>query len=215
MKRRSFLKHSFALAASGSVFLSSTAAWAAADAVKLVIVGDGGVGKTSALMSYAMNLFPGRTPPMQMDTRTVSTTVDGRRTALTLFDTIGQDAYDRLRPLSYPGTDVFIVAYSVSSPSSFGNVSGKWLPELAHHSRGVPILLAGLKTDLREGEKRPHHSFLATAQGSQLAHAHGLGFGECSALTQTGLKPLFDSAVRLARATKRNRYKLRNPLRMK
>jgi len=41
---------------------------------------------------------------------------------LGLFDTAGQEDYDRLRPLSYPQTDVFLICFSVNSPASFENV---------------------------------------------------------------------------------------------
>jgi len=49
---------------------------------------------------------------------------------LGLFDTAGQEDYDRLRPLSYPQTDVFLVCFSVTSPASFENVKEKWFPEV-------------------------------------------------------------------------------------
>ena len=42
--------------------------------------------------------------------------------ALTMFDTFGQEPYDRIRPLSYHHTDVFVVCFSVTSPSSYENV---------------------------------------------------------------------------------------------
>ena len=57
--------------------------------------------------------------------------------------------FHRLRPLSYPGTQVFILCFSVISPSSYENVKIKWYPELTHHCPGVPIVLVGTKTDLR------------------------------------------------------------------
>jgi cell division control protein 42 len=50
---------------------------------------------------------------------------------LGLFDTAGQEDYDRLRPLSYPQTDVFLVCFSVTSPASFENVREKWFPEVS------------------------------------------------------------------------------------
>lgn len=53
---------------------------------------------------------------------------------LGLFDTAGQEDYDRLRPLSYPQTDVFLVCFSVTSPASFENVKEKWFPEASHSS---------------------------------------------------------------------------------
>lgn len=50
--------------------------------------------------------------------------------SLGLWDTAGQEDYDRLRPLSYPQTDVFLVCFSIVSPTSFQNVKTKWVPEV-------------------------------------------------------------------------------------
>ena len=58
--------------------------------------------------------------------------------------------YDRLRPLSYPQTDVFLVCFSVISPASFENVKNKWVPEISHHAPGVKFILVGTKMDLRD-----------------------------------------------------------------
>ena len=49
----------------------------------------------------------------------------------------------RLRPLSYPQTDVFLVCFSTVSPSSFENVKEKWVPEITHHCPKTPFLLVG------------------------------------------------------------------------
>ena len=68
---------------------------------------------------------------------------DGVPVSLGLWDTAGQEDYDRLRPLSYPQTDVFLICYSVVSPSSFDNVSSKWVPEIRHHCADTPVLLIG------------------------------------------------------------------------
>ena len=68
---------------------------------------------------------------------------------LGLFDTAGQEDYDRLRPLSYPETDVFLICFSVISPVSFRNVREKWVPEVSHHCPGVPFLIVGTQIDLR------------------------------------------------------------------
>lgn len=74
-------------------------------------------------------------------------TVDNENVALGLWDTAGQEDYDRLRPLSYPQTDVFVLCFSVVSPSSFKNVTNKWLPEIRHHCPDTPIILCGNDDD--------------------------------------------------------------------
>jgi GTPase SAR1 family protein len=65
------------------------------------------------------------------DNYTASVMVDGRPISLGLWDTAGQEDYDRLRPLSYPQTDVFLICFSIVSPPSFDNVKAKVLSPLA------------------------------------------------------------------------------------
>lgn len=137
-----------------------------------------------------------------------------------LFDTAGQEDYDRLRPLSYPQTDVFLICFSVMSPASFENVKEKWLPEVHHHCPGVPCIIVGTQIDLRDDptlmEKlaRQKQKPVEFMQGDKLARELGAvkyvpdlpsffstlftkieprnRYVECSALTQKGLKNVFD-----------------------
>ena len=69
---------------------------------------------------------------------------------LHLWDTAGQEDYDRLRPLHYPSTDVFVICFSVDSPDSLQNVRHIWLPELRYYAANVPIVLVANKIDLRQ-----------------------------------------------------------------
>jgi cell division control protein 42 len=87
---------------------------------------------------------------------------------------IGQEDYDRLRPLSYPQTDVFLVCFSVTSPASFENVKEKWFPEVRHHCPGVPCLIVGTQVDLREDPQVKRNWQGRSKSQSQLKQVSGL-----------------------------------------
>ena len=60
-----------------------------------------------------------------------------------MWDTAGQEDYERLRPLSYPDSNVILMCYSIDSPDSFDNISDKWNPELRYYCPKTPIILVG------------------------------------------------------------------------
>jgi cell division control protein 42 len=126
---------------------------------------------------------------------------------LGLFDTAGQEDYDRLRPLSYPQTDVFLVCFSVTSPASFENVREKWFPEVHHHCPGVPCLIVGTQVDLRDDAAvrdklaKQKMSPVTRDAGERMARELGaVKYVECSALTQYKLKDVFDEVSPLSLA---------------
>ena len=104
-------------------------------AIKLVVVGDGSVGKTCLLISYTQDKFPTEYVPTVFDNYSATVKVDGRMVTLGLWDTAGQEEYNRLRPLAYPNCDVFLIVFSVIEPSSFVNARKKVLSSLPS---GIP-----------------------------------------------------------------------------
>ncbi|KAI1300153.1 Ras-related protein ced-10 [Halotydeus destructor] len=167
-------------------------------AVKCVVVGDGTVGKTCLLISFTTDTFPGEYVPTVFDNYSSQVTVDGRIVSLGLWDTAGQEDYDRLRPLSYPQTDVFVLCFSLVSPPSFDNVTVKWIPEIRHHCPNTPIILVGTKSDLRE-DPSYQGSIVKRDQGQKLANKiRAVKYVESSALTQRGLKMVFEEAAQAA-----------------
>lgn len=170
--------------------------------LKCVVVGDGAVGKTCLLISYTTNQFPADYVPTVFDNYAVTVMIGDEPYTLGLFDTAGQEDYDRLRPLSYPSTDVFLVCFSVISPPSFENVKEKWFPEVHHHCPGVPCLIVGTQIDLRDDKviieklQRQRLRPISPEQGERLARElRAVKYVECSALTQRGLKNVFDEAI--------------------
>ncbi|KAI7020025.1 Ras-related C3 botulinum toxin substrate, partial [Hortaea werneckii] len=137
------------------------------------------------------------------DNYSASVMVDNKPISLGLWDTAGQEDYDRLRPLSYPQTDVFLICFSIVSPSSFDNVKAKWYPEIEHHAPGVPIILVGTKLDLRDDPevreqlRQRKMSPISYEQAVQVAKdIKAVKYLECSALTQRNLKSVFDEAIK-------------------
>eukprot|EP00069_Balaena_mysticetus_P008469 bmy_06018T0 len=170
--------------------------------IKCVVVGDGAVGKTCLLISYTTNKFLSEYVPTVFDNYAVTVMIGGEPYTLGLFDTAGQEDYDRLRPLSYPQTDVFLVCFSVVSPSSFENVKEKWVPEITHHCPKTPFLLVGTQIDLRDDpstiEKlaKNKQKPITPETAEKLARdLKAVKYVECSALTQKGLKNVFDEAI--------------------
>ena len=84
------------------------------------------------------------------DNYAVNVMIGGEQYTLGLFDTAGQETYDRLRSLAYPESDVFLVCFSVVSPDSYDNVREKWIRDVSHHSPRTPIILVGTQSDLRD-----------------------------------------------------------------
>lgn len=117
---------------------------------KVVIVGDGESGKTCLLHVFFEDIFPDIYVPTAFDSFSTVIKVDGKKVKLALWDTAGQEDYDRLRPLSYPNSDVVIVCYSIDVSQSLRNVVEKWMPEVRYFCTDVPVILVGNKKDLRD-----------------------------------------------------------------
>uniref|UniRef100_A0A7N0RAU4 Uncharacterized protein n=1 Tax=Kalanchoe fedtschenkoi TaxID=63787 RepID=A0A7N0RAU4_KALFE len=170
--------------------------------IKCVTVGDGAIGKTCLLICYTSNKFPTDYIPTVFDNFSANVVVEGTTVNLGLWDTAGQEDYNRLRPLSYRGADVFVLAFSLVSRASYENVLKKWIPELQHFAPGVPLVLVGTKSDLREDKhylaNHPGLVPVTTSQGEELRKQIGASYYiECSSKTQQNVKAVFDAAIKV------------------
>ncbi|KAJ3326609.1 GTP-binding protein Rho1, partial [Gonapodya sp. JEL0774] len=135
--------------------------------------------------------------------------VDGKHVELALWDTAGQEDYDRLRPLSYPDSHVILICYAVDSPDSLDNVKEKWISEVLHFCAGLPFLLIGLKRDLRNDPRvidelrKTHQRPVAYEEGEDVARKIGATrYLECSAKSGEGVTEVFEHATRAALASR-------------
>jgi len=153
-------------------------------------------------MTYSQGTFPTVYVPTVFDNYSVEIDVminDQQKTIeLELWDTAGQEEYDRLRPLSYRNTDVFLIVFSVVSNVSLDNIRSKWRPEIMHYAKDTPWVLIGSMSDLRD---KPEQSQLegkpvSKEQGESLARELGaVNYIECSAKTDKNVKAVFDLAI--------------------
>ncbi|KAF3426908.1 hypothetical protein E2986_07592 [Frieseomelitta varia] len=162
---------------------------------KLVIVGDGACGKTCLLIVFSKDQFPEVYVPTVFENYVADIEVDGKQVELALWDTAGQEDYDRLRPLSYPDTDVILMCFSIDSPDSLENIPEKWTPEVKHFCPNVPIILVGNKKDLRNDPNtikelsKMKQEPVKPEEGRAMAEKiNAFAYLECSAKSKEGKK---------------------------
>ncbi|ELP86574.1 Rho GTPase, putative [Entamoeba invadens IP1] len=180
--------------------------------VKIVMVGDGAVGKTALCSTFVNNQFPQDYIPTVFDNFSRLETVDGEQVTMSIWDTAGQEEYDRLRPMSYPDTNILIICFAIDSRSSFSNIPQRWIPELKHHCPDAPYILAATKVDLRgskevEAKMRAEGKTLIAEDEikSFCKKIKAVGYCECSALNNTNVAELFYEAVRKTKKGKKEK----------
>jgi Ras-related C3 botulinum toxin substrate 1 len=174
--------------------------------VKIVVVGCGAVGKTSFLIRYTSRIFPQEYIPTVFDNYTAQKIHNNIPVAVSLWDVSGGgEDYDRLRPLSYPFTDVFLMMFSLVSPTAYENMAAKWYPEVNHHAPDAYKLLVGSKADLRDDPdameklKQKGLAPITDEQAEQLRQRiEAKAYIPCSSLTGYNVDHVIDTALTLA-----------------
>ena len=160
------------------------------EVVKIVLLGDSGVGKTSIINHF----MTGKTseslkPTVGAAFVTKNVVVDTHSLELRIWDTAGQEVYRGLAPMYYRSAQIAIIVFDVTNNPSYESVD-YWVQELKKNLKGSPvIMICGNKCDLYED--RVIHDTTAkeyTAQNSAL-------YCECSAMNGTGINQLFEAAL--------------------
>ncbi|KAK4609446.1 GTP-binding protein RHO3 [Fulvia fulva] len=174
---------------------------------KLVLLGDGACGKTSLLNVFTRGYFPTVYEPTVFENYVHDIFIDNVHVELSLWDTAGQEEFDRLRSLSYDDTHAIMLCFSVDSPDSLENVESKWVGEIAENCPGVKLVLVALKCDLRERGQdeddgvanEPKRNMIDYKQGLAIAERiKALRYLECSAMKNRGVNEAFTEAARVA-----------------
>mmetsp|Transcript_8481 Transcript_8481/g.25521 ORF Transcript_8481/g.25521 Transcript_8481/m.25521 type:complete len:224 (+) Transcript_8481:287-958(+) len=165
--------------------------------LKVVLLGDGAVGKTCLLTRYAKGEFNDSYIPTTFDNATVEIELPGRGSfTVNLWDTAGQEDYQHLRHISYPETDAFLVCCSATRHQTLTNVSEVWLPEIREAYGDVPVVLARTKCDLATPKMRGSGASESDAQ--DLAQTLSIGYVSTSSKTGAGVAEAFQLAAEAA-----------------
>jgi len=131
--------------------------------------------------------------------------VDDQLVELSLWDTAGQEEFDRLRSLSYAETHVVMICFSVDNPVSLENVETKWLDEILEYCPGVKLVLVALKCDLRDDyavkERLQRYGTHPVQYEEGLAIARRIRasrYLECSSKHNRGVTEVFYEAARVS-----------------
>jgi len=125
----------------------------------------------------------------------VDVEVDGQTVTLALWDTCTAEEYERLRPLCYHGANAILLCFAIDSPDSLDSVTTKWVPEVLRYCAGVPLVLVGCKSDLRETSQRP----VTWEEGMAVAQKIGaVKYLECSAKSGEGVREVLKNGACVA-----------------
>ncbi|KAM7085714.1 rho-related GTP-binding protein RhoD [Molossus nigricans] len=184
-----------------------------APSINVVLVGDGGCGKTSLLMVFTQGNFPESYTPTVFERLSVDLPIKGKPVNLQIWDTAGQVDYDRLRPLFYPDASVLLLCFDVTSPHSFDNIYNRWYPEVNHFCKEVPIVVVGCKTDLRKDRSLVKQLWkkklepVTYHRGQEMARSVGaVAYLECSARLQDNVQAVFQEAAEVALSSRSRNF---------
>ncbi|KAN0007114.1 hypothetical protein ACTFIU_005308 [Dictyostelium citrinum] len=161
--------------------------------IKMVLVGESNVGKTSLLFTKSSGILPEYTPTIFSDPIKI-VNKDGQEYKIDYWDINGD--YPKLRPLLYSNTNVFLICFSISSRDSFNKCETKWAPEITKFSPGVPIILVATKIDLRNSDDNDSNEsdFIKYQEGIEMRDKiKASAYIECSSLLNRGANDLFDT----------------------
>jgi len=158
--------------------------------LKILIIGESGVGKSSLLLRFTDDTFdPEQSATIGVDFKVKTITVDGNSTKLAIWDTAGQERFRTLTPSYYRGAQGVILVYDVTNRSTFSKLE-MWLNELDTYSTKTDIvkMLVGNKIDKEKPE-------VTREEGIKFARRHAMLFIEASAKTKDGVQCAFEELV--------------------
>jgi Ras-related protein Rab-8A len=159
--------------------------------LKLLLIGDSSVGKSSLLLRFAEDSFnQSFISTIGVDFKTRSIELDGEQVKLSIWDTAGQERFRTITAAYYRGANGIILVYDITSEVSFNNIRS-WINNIEEHaSDSVCKILVGNKCDMEDKRQ------VSTAQGQNLAKEFNIKFFETSAKADINVEKAFQAIAR-------------------
>ncbi|CAI5966262.1 unnamed protein product [Closterium sp. NIES-64] len=157
-----------------------------AAAVKILLIGDSAVGKSSLILRFSEDNFRSDlTSTIGVDFLIRTMEIDGEPVKMSIWDTAGQEKFRTITEAYYRNAHGIILLYDITDPKSFNNVRG-WIKSIEEHStRGVRVVLVGNKADM------DYRRVITKEQGQQLANEFNVSFFETSAKADINVEEAF------------------------
>lgn len=159
--------------------------------VKIVLIGDSGVGKTSILGRFARNQFnPDSKATIGVEFATKTLTINDKQCKAQIWDTAGQERYRAITSAYYRGAAGALLLYDITASLSFSNL-GRWLGELKENAdENIVVMLVGNKCDLKDSRN------VTKDEGISFSKTNNLLFFETSAKDSTNVNEAFEHLLK-------------------
>ncbi|KAG6850173.1 GTPase Ypt2 [Arthromyces matolae] len=159
--------------------------------IKLLLIGDSGVGKSCLLLRFCDDAWtPSFITTIGIDFKIRTIELDGKRIKLQIWDTAGQERFRTITTAYYRGAMGILLVYDVTNETSFNNIR-TWHANIEQHaSEGVNKILIGNKSDWTDKK------VVTEEQGRELAAELGIKFMETSAKANDGVEEAFFALAR-------------------
>ena len=158
--------------------------------VKVVLVGDDGVGKTSICLYYKEGRKHSGDLPVIATNFAKKEFYDEKKAVLVLWDSACNDEYSEIRPRAYPKTDFFLLCFALNSLQSLENAASVWMKEIDEFTKNAKVFLIGTKNDsktLTDNQISPFRKVIDPYL-----------YLECSSATGENIQRIFDDIARIA-----------------
>jgi Ras family protein A len=162
-------------------------------ALRIVVVGDGGVGKTCMLFVFKGDPYPSGYVPTIFESHDELRQYEGKQYCLHLRDTRGQEEYDRLRPLSYAKCHCVLICFALEWRGYLKNVVTRWFAEVKQYCPKAAVVLVGTKSDL--WNKAEPDAITQADIDSTAAQIKADKAIQCSAKKNENIGDVFDLAI--------------------